>query len=337
MVFAQVCGWRPTRLNYVTLTLNPSPRGRDLPSPLRALTAVFRKFEDLPKHMLPILQNYKKYFGILIGKKIIIISQNCIFSFMKKFLLAAMLLSVGTMAVARNQEKFDRGIGDASAVFVPKGMMTAGASISYSHYSAGNGDVGYELMSLITGLEGTLSTVKISPAAFYFIGKNTAVGARVGYSYTSMNLDGASISLGADDEFDLSNHYVKSQSYSGQFAVRNYVPLFGSRVFGMFNEIRIGGSRGQGKSFQYDGNEKNGTFSESYALTIGIVPGLTMFLTNNLSFEVSISVLECNYSYTKQTKNQVYTSSLSHFGTTFKPNLLGVGFSIMYYFQVGKR
>ena len=256
---------------------------------------------------------------------------------MKKILLAAMLLSIGTMAVARNQEKFDRGLGDASAVFVPKGMMTAGVSISYSHYSAGNGDVGYELMSLITGLEGTLSTVKISPAAFYFIGKNTAVGARLGYSYTSMNLNGASISLGTDNEFDLSNHYVKSQSYSGQFAVRNYVPLFGSRVFGMFNEIRIGGSRGQGKSFQYDGNEKNGTFSESYALTIGIVPGLTMFLTNNLSFEVSISVLECNYSYTKQTKNQVYTSSLSHFGTTFKPNLLGVGFSIMYYFQVGKR
>ena len=90
-----------------------------------------------------------------------------------------MLLSVGTMAVARNQEKFDRGIGDASAVFVPKGMMTAGASISYSHYSAGNGDVGYELMSLITGLEGTLSTVKISPAAFYFIGKNWIISSKV--------------------------------------------------------------------------------------------------------------------------------------------------------------
>ena len=57
--------------------------------------------------------------------------------------------------------------------------MTLGTSISYNRYSAGNGDVGYELMSLITGLEGTLSTVKISPAAFYFIGKNTAVGARL--------------------------------------------------------------------------------------------------------------------------------------------------------------
>lgn len=98
-----------------------------------------------------------------------------------------MLLTVGSMSFAKTPEKkFDRGLGDASTVFIPKGMMTLGTSISYNRYSAGNGDVGYELMSLITGLEGTLSTVKISPAAFYFIGKNTAVGARFGYSYTSM-------------------------------------------------------------------------------------------------------------------------------------------------------
>ena len=257
---------------------------------------------------------------------------------MKRILLAAMLLSVGMTAFAKNPEKkFDRGLGDASSEFVPKGMMTVGASVSYSRYSAGNGDVGYELASLITGMEGTLATVKVSPAALYFIGKNTAVGARFGYSYTSLDMDNASIDLGDDNAFDLSNHYMKNQKYSGQFAVRNYVPFFGSRVFGMFNEVRIGGTKGQGKAYQLDGDEKNGTFSESYALNIGICPGVTMFLTNNLSFEVSISVLECNYSYTKQTKNQVYTSSLSHFGTTFKPNLLGVGFAIMYYFQAGKR
>ena len=257
---------------------------------------------------------------------------------MRKFLFAALLLTVGSMSFAKTPEKkFDRGLGDASTVFIPKGMMTLGTSISYNRYSAGNGDVGYELMSLITGLEGTLSTVKISPAAFYFIGKNTAVGARFGYSYTSMHMDKASISLDTDNNFDFSNHYFESQKYLGQFAVRNYVPLFGSRVFAMFNEIRIGGSKGRGKSYQMDGDEKDGTFSDSYALNIGVYPGLTAFLTNNLSFELSLSVLECNYSYTKQTKNQVYTSSLSHFGTTFRPNLLGVGFSIMYYFQVGRR
>ncbi len=192
-------------------------------------------------------------------------------------------------------------------------------------------------MSLLTAMEGTLSTVKISPAAFYFIAKNTAVGARFGYSYTALDIDKASLSLGSDNNFDLSNHYFKNQSYSGLFAVRNYVPLFGSRVFAMFNEIRIGGTKSQGKSFQMDGDEKNGVYSEAYALNIGLCPGITMFLTNNFAFEVSVNVLECNYSYTKQTKNQVYTSSLSHFGTSFKPNLLGLAFSVMYYFQVGKQ
>ena len=222
---------------------------------------------------------------------------------MKKALLAAALFSVSLALAAKEPEKkFDRGLGDASSVFVPKGMMTVGASISYHHYSAGNGDVGYELMSLITGMEGNLSTVKVSPALFYFIGKNTAVGARFGYSYTSMDMDKASISLDSDNEFDLSNHYLKNQSYSGQFAVRNYVPLFGSRVFAMFNEVRIGGTKSQGKAFQYDGDEKNGTFSDGYALNIGVYPGVTVFLTNSLSFELALSVLECNYSYTKQTK-----------------------------------
>ena len=257
---------------------------------------------------------------------------------MKKIVIVALLLSLGFQGVARNDEKkFDRGLGDASSIFVPKGMMSAGASLSYNRYSAGNGDIGYEMMSLLTGMEGTLSTVKISPAAFYFIAKNTAVGARFGYSYTALDIDKASLSLGSDNNFDLSNHYFKNQSYSGLFAVRNYVPLFSSRVFAMFNEIRIGGTRSQGKSFQMDGEEKNGVYSEAYALNIGLCPGITMFLTNNLAFEVSVNVLECNYSYTKQTKNQVYTSSLSHFGTSFKPNLLGLAFSVMYYFQVGKQ
>lgn len=257
---------------------------------------------------------------------------------MKKIVIVALLLSLGFQGVARNDEKkFDRGLGDASSIFVPKGMMSAGASLSYNRYSAGNGDIGYEMMSLLTGMEGTLSTVKISPAAFYFIAKNTAVGARFGYSYTALDIDKASLSLGSDNNFDLSNHYFKNQSYSGLFAVRSYVPLFGSRVFAMFNEIRIGGTKSQGKSFQMDGDEKNGVYSEAYALNIGLCPGITMFLTNNLAFEVSVNVLECNYSYTKQTKNQVYTSSLSHFGTSFKPNLLGLAFSVMYYFQVGKQ
>ncbi len=257
---------------------------------------------------------------------------------MKKIVLMFLMLSVCVKALADEPKKtFDRGLGDASSIFVPKGMMSLGASLSYSRYSAGNGDVGYEMMSLLTGMQGSLSTVKISPAVLYFIAKNTAIGARLGYSYTSLDVDSASISLDDDNSFDLSNHYLRSQSYTAQFAMRNYVPLFGSKVFGMFNEIRVGGTKSYGKSYQMDGEEKNGTFSDTYALNIGVYPGVAVFLTNNFSFEVALSVLECSYSYTKQTKNQVYTSSLSHFGTSFKPNLLGLSFAVNYYFQIGKQ
>lgn len=255
---------------------------------------------------------------------------------MKKTLLFAVLLTLGSSVSAQvSGRKFDRGFGKETSVFVPKGSMTVGSSVSYNHYSAGNGDIGYEVLSLITGLEGELSTVKISPSVFYFIANNTAIGARFGYNYTALDMDGASLSLDSDTGFDLSNHYFKEQGCSGSIALRNYISLFGSRVFGVFNEVRVGGKLTRGKSYQLDGDEKSGTYSDGYALNIGIMPGVTVFVTNGLSFEVALSVLECNYSYVKQTKNQVYTSSMSHFGTTFKPNLLGLSFAIMYYFQIG--
>lgn len=247
----------------------------------------------------------------------------------------AAFIAICFTAASQEREKFDRGLGKANSLFVPKGTMTAGSSIAYHHYSAGNGDIGYELMSLLTGLEGSFSSVKVSPAAFWFIADNTAVGARFTYSYTGLDMDSASVSLGSDNSFDLSNRYFENRSYTGYFALRNYIPLFGSRIFAMFNELRVGGTRSQGKSYQMDGDEKDGTFSNGYSFNIGVCPGMTAFVTDNLSFEIALTVLECNYSYTKQIKNQVYTSSMSHFGTSFKPDMLSLSFAIMYYFRLG--
>lgn len=260
---------------------------------------------------------------------------------MKRILLIAISAVLAVSAAqAKNEktpsQKFDRGFKNESSLFVPKGMIAAGASMAYNRYSAGNGDVGYEMMSMLTGMKGTLSTVKASPAVMYFVSNNTAVGLRFTYSYTAMDMDEASLSLGEDMAFDLSNNYFENQKYTGSLAIRNYIPLFGSKVFAAFNEVRVGGRKVQGKSYKMNEGEKDGIYSDGYAFNLGVVPGVSAFVTNNLSFEVALSVLECNYSYTKQYKNQVYTSSMSHFGTTFKPNLLGVSFAVMYYFRTGK-
>lgn len=254
---------------------------------------------------------------------------------MKRILIIALALLSTIPAAAQKQPAFDRGFNKSNSIFVPKGMMTGGSSISFSKYTAGKGEnAGYDMLSLLTGIEGELSTVRVSPAVFYFIKNNLAVGARLGYSYTSLDLDNASMRLDEDNEFDLSNHYFAHQSYSCSAALRNYIPLFNSRVFAMFNEVRLGGSFSQGKSYQLNDGEKDGTFTDEYTVKIGVYPGLTAFLTNNLSFEIAVGVLTCSYSDSKQKKNQVEAGRLSHFGTSYKPDLLGLTFSMMYYFPI---
>lgn len=252
---------------------------------------------------------------------------------MKKVFIAALLLLVSTSGFAR-QPKFDRGLGDASNTFVPKGTLALGASMAYHHASVGEGDNGYEFLGLLTGVKGQMTTLNFSPAAFYFIAPNTAIGVRFGYDSKIFDIDRASLSLGESLNMDLSNHYAQSLGYAGTLAMRNYVPLFGSKIFAMYSEVRVGGTKTQSKAYSMDGNEKNGTFSDGYSVVFGVYPGLTAFVTNDLAIEVGVSMFECTYSYTKQTKNQSFTSSMSSQGTTFKPNILGVQFSVMYYIQV---
>lgn len=257
---------------------------------------------------------------------------------MKRTLLTLTLLLAVLPAVAQKAPAFDRGFDKSNALFVPKGMMTVGSSISFNHYSIGQNDAeGYDIASLLTGIQGKLSTVRVSPAFLYFVKDNLAFGARLGYSYTSMDLDNAAFELDTDTSFDLSNHYYSGQGYSCSAVMRNYIPLFGSRIFAMFNEMRLGGGIAQKKVYSMDDGEKNGTYTDSYKINVGVYPGLAAFLTNNLAFEVSVGVLSISYSRDSQTKNQVHTSGYSHFGTSYKPDLLELNFSMMYYFPIRRR
>lgn len=251
-------------------------------------------------------------------------------------LVAILFAGASVMAGAASPEAFDRGLGDAKNVFIPKGMMSLGATMSYNTLGLGNSRGDFDVMSVLTGVQGNMKFTNISPSVFYFVKNNTAVGLRFGYDYSQIDLDKASLSLSDELNVDLSNHYYVSQGFSGQIALRTYVPLFGSKVFAMFSEFRVGGSQSQGKIYSLDGVEKDGVFEDSYSMNLGVYPGLTAFVTNNLSFEVAVTMLECRYSYTQQIRNQVHESSYTNFKATFKPNILGISFAIMYYIPIKK-
>ena len=169
---------------------------------------------------------------------------------MKKVFIAALLLLVSASGFAR-QPKFDRGLGDASNTFVPKATLALGASMAYHHASVGEGDNGYEFLGLLTGVKGQMTTLNFSPAAFYFIAPNTAIGVRFGYDSKIFDIDRASLSLGESLNMDLSNHYAQSLGYVGTLAMRNYVPLFGSKIFAMYSEVRVGGTKTQSKTYSW--------------------------------------------------------------------------------------
>jgi hypothetical protein len=254
----------------------------------------------------------------------------------RKLSLISIIVVICCTAQAQNEKGFDRGFTKESNTFVPKGFGSTGLSIAYDTYNAGNGDTGYEFLSVIKDVDGKFSTFKVSPSFSYFFARNTAAGFRIGYSDTNYDVDKASFSVDNDTDMDLSNHYFRSHKYTAAATIRNYIPLFGSKIFALFNEGRLIGGFGQSKSYQITDTGKDGSFTDNYSLSLGLNSGLCTFVTNDFAFEVSLDVLGFEYSTSHQTRNQVYESDFSHFGASYKVKLTTINFSLVYFFNIKK-
>ncbi|MCI1640722.1 MAG: hypothetical protein LKI42_05550 [Bacteroidales bacterium] len=255
---------------------------------------------------------------------------------MQKLLITYILFSLCIAAAsAQGNTWTDRGFGQKNSQFIQKGYACTGFSAYYNNYGSNDAE-GYDLFSVVEGLKGRFSAYGITPSFSYFIKDNMSAGIRLGYDRTDFNLDDANLSLDDDTNMDLSNHYLKSDKYYTALIIRNYLPLYGSRVFALFNETRLTGSLGQSKSYKKDGNDKDGTFTRTYGVGLGFYPGICAFISNEMAFEASLNVLGVEYSLSEQTKNQIYKSNLSHFRTDCRVRLMTLNLGIVYYFHTGK-
>lgn len=276
---------------------------------------------------------------------------------MKKIYIAMclMLLSVGAFAKAQKDTTkvvpFDRGIGMSRSVFIPKGTVSFGTSFSYSTYDVGNldaGDSGFKaLFGLVNGLSGNVVTGGVSPHASYFIIDNLAVGGRFNYKRTKFDVGGAKveamgtslIEIGGDNALR-SVHYLKD-SYMGAVFARYYIPFGSSRRFAMFAELAASGGYAEAQSYQWkrdDDNEirKYGTHQDIYDFEIGVIPGITAFVTNNVALEVSVGLVGLNYQKIVQRTNQVEQSVMESSGANYKINLLNLSLGISFHLPTGE-
>ena len=228
------------------------------------------------------------------------------------------------VAMSTAMRRESRGIADIRTEFVPKGQWVFGGSVSYSTHTNDN----YNFL-IIEDIQSNGYQFKITPLVGYAYSRNSLVGVRVGYSRSLTELDNASLSI---TSLDSSFFYSLKHSYNVEALWRKYIPLGrNNKRFALFAEVGLAMGGSQSKLASGPNNAISGTYSTSFDVALGVNPGISAFLTNNMAIEVNVGVLGFNYSNTRQVSNQVVTGGISSSQMNFKVNIFSIGLGASFY------
>lgn len=208
-----------------------------------------------------------------------------------------------------------------------RGQWMFGLNASYTNHVNDN----YELLNILKDADTEGYTFKVNPFFAYFFRENRAVGSRFTYQRTFMKINNVSLEFDDDLDFSIQDVYFLEHLYSGSGFIRSYVGLGSSKRFGLFNETYIMFSGGNAKILRGDGENLNGTYSKIRALNVGVTPGLTAFITNNVGVEVSFGVAGFEYRKEKQIHNQVEVGERRSSGINFKIDLFSINIGLAVY------
>ena len=239
-------------------------------------------------------------------------------------LMLALAIAFTLPQKARAQEEFKRDIDQIS--FVPKGPWITGVSVSYTQSSQDN----YQFL-VVENLNGDAYTFKVSPMVMYAFKDNLAAGGRVAYSRQRVKLDQADVVLGEDTNYNVDHLYSISHNYYATAAFRQYLNLGNNTRFGLFNEVQIQVGGGQSKLCDGTGDDLTGTYAKNVNFSIGLSPGLVVFLSNYSALEVNVGVLGFDYTKTRSTTDQIYVSERNVKSANFRINLFSISFGVAFY------
>lgn len=240
-----------------------------------------------------------------------------------KLAILVSLFMMGT-TVAHSQEHFKRNLEQNK--FIPKGQFITGISVNYEQSNQNN----YQFF-ILEKLSGDTYNFKVSPMVLYAFKDNMAAGGKFNFSRMKTHLDKASLVLDSETNYDGDNLYQISNNYSVTGAFRNYFSLGSSRRFGFFNEVQL--EVGGGRSKLTDGRDQDvsGTFDKNFNMSVGLTPGLVMFLNNYSAIEVNVGVLGFGYTHTSSVRDRIYKSHRNSKNANFKINLFSISFGAVFY------
>ena len=122
--------------------------------------------------------------------------------------------------------------------------------------------------------------IKVSPLVCYAFKDNIAAGGRFAYSRSLIKIDGLTLNIDDDNQFDINDLYQLKHTYSGMLILRNYISLGKSKRFALFNETQLEWSGSQSRVINGKDESVTGTFATTTGMSIGAAPGIVAFINN---------------------------------------------------------
>lgn len=223
--------------------------------------------------------------------------------------------------------RFDRGI--LNYRLIEKGKWMGGLTFSFINYESEEGSL---LYSMLGDFDANFSIKAFNPYVGYAIKDNSVVGVKFGYNRVIGDLGNIDLNLGSDMSFSIGNMRYSEDLYSIGLFHRSYIGLDSSGMFGLFNETHLTYKRGHsnftnGKSDSADITNTETTINE---LRIGINPGVAVFITKNVSAEMSFGVAGFKYRSERQNNSLGEEGIRDTSGADFKINILNINIGLTF-------
>lgn len=222
----------------------------------------------------------------------------------------------------RNFGRFNRGL--FNYLFMPKGVWQFGLTASYGEFSSDD----LQLLDLISNFNFDGHTFSVRPYISYFIANNISVGLRFGYTSARANLNKFAVDFDEDLNFDISDVHYRNESYTAAIMMRQYIGLARRGRFGVFNEVELAFSSGNGDFTRPFDSKPKVTHTTYMDARLNFSPGVCVMIMRNVSFNVSFGVFGFYLHNEKQTTDGVESGNRFTSGANFRFNIFNINFGV---------
>ncbi|MBR5136143.1 MAG: hypothetical protein IKU92_03760 [Rikenellaceae bacterium] len=218
--------------------------------------------------------------------------------------------------------RIDRGI--YQYLFIPKGQMLAGATLSYAHLNSDDS----QFLLMINGLQAECSMTRISPFFGVSFANNQVLGARFAYQQTRGNVDNVSLRVGDNEDytFTFNNVNLLQRSYAGALFHRAYIGLDLRGRFALYNETRVEFAFGRNQ-FSF-GDETLDQYAKNRQVGITFHPGVAVCIMNNVSMHASVGIGGVTLSDSRVYDGEQELGKRTAMNANFRLNLLDISLGI---------